>query len=86
MNMMSFQERREEQAVPGFVHDLKTDLDDDSAASIAAESPQRATLLDRLGWFRNLTLSGKINAIFGTFLGVGVLMVVVLGAGHWGRL
>ncbi|PLK23582.1 chemotaxis protein [Porphyrobacter sp. TH134] len=81
MNMMSFQERREEQAVPGFVHDLKTDLDDDSAASIAAESPQRATLLDRLGWFRNLTLSGKINAIFGTFLGVGVLMVVVLGLG-----
>lgn len=83
MNMMSLQERREEQAVPEFVRDLRTDFDLeelDGAAAAAGAAPS-ATLLERLTWFRNLSLSGKINAVFGTFLGVGLLMTLVIGLG-----
>ncbi len=80
MNMMSLQERREEEAVPDFVRDLRSDypLEDHGGAPGAAP---RTTLLERFTWFRNLSLAGKINAVFGTFLGVGVLMSVVLGLG-----
>lgn len=80
MNMMSLQERREEEAVPDFVRDLRSDyaLEDHAGAAVAAP---RTTLLERFTWFRNLSLSAKINAVFGTFLGVGVLMSVVLGLG-----
>jgi methyl-accepting chemotaxis protein len=83
MNMMSLQERREEQAVPDFVRDLRSDFalaDAGPAEDVPQESP-RTSLLERLTWFRNLSLSGKINAVFGTFLGVGVLMTLVLGLG-----
>lgn len=80
MNMMSLQERREEEAVPDFVRDLRADftLGEDEADTAAA--PQ-GSFLERLSWFRNLPLARKIVAVFGTFLGVGLLMVVVLGAG-----
>lgn len=84
MNMMSLQERREEQAVPDFVRDLRSDFALEDAGVGDADVPQaapRTTLLERLTWFRNLSLSGKINAVFGTFLGVGVLMTLVLGLG-----
>jgi len=83
MNMMSLQERREEQAVPDFVRDLRSDyaMADDGAEGAAAPAAPATSLLERLGWFRNLSLAGKINAVFGTFLGVGLLMVLVLGIG-----
>ncbi len=80
MNMMSLQERREEQAVPDFVRDLRSDFDDFDPAAQPAAAP-RSTLLERLTWFRNLPLARKINTVFGTFLGVGLLMVLVLGLG-----
>ncbi len=41
----------------------------------------RGSLLERMAWFRNLGLARKINTVFGTFFGVGVLMVLVLGLG-----
>ena len=83
MNMMSLQERREEQAVPEFVRDLRSDyaLDDAELDALSGSAPQRSTYLERLSWFRNLPLARKINTVFGTFLGVGVLMVLVLGLG-----
>lgn len=89
MNMMSLQERQEEQAVPEFVRDLRTEFaQEDSLASLtAAPAPvappheSRATLLERLAWFRNLSLARKINTIFGTFFAAGLLMVLVLGLG-----
>ncbi len=83
MNMMSLQERREEQAVPDFVRQIRLEDSSEYSDEVEAERPaaSRATLLERIDWFRNLSLSGKINAIFGTFLGTGVLMVLVLGAG-----
>ena len=83
MNMMSLQERREEQAVPDFVRDLRSDfaLEDAGPGADVPQAAPRTTLLERLTWFRNLSLAGKINAVFGTFLGVGVLMTLVLGLG-----
>lgn len=83
MNMMSLQDRREEQAVPDFVRQIKLEegFDADEAADAAPAPAGHVTLLERMGWFRDLSLSGKINAIFGTFLGAGVLMVLVLGLG-----
>lgn len=80
MNMMSLQERREEQAVPDFVRELRSDYDFEAETAPETVRPT-GSLLERLDWFRNLPLSRKINTIFGTFLGVGLLMVLVLGAG-----
>jgi methyl-accepting chemotaxis protein len=83
MNMMTIQERREEQAVPEFVRDLKSEFDsEDAAAPATAQSaPVSASVLERIGWFRDLSLSNKINAIFGTFFAVGAVMTLVLGLG-----
>jgi methyl-accepting chemotaxis protein len=79
MNMMSWQEQAEEQAVPEFVRDLDKDYAEFEAKADVGTAP--APLLERVAWFRNLSLSRKINAVFGTFLGVGVLMVLVLSLG-----
>ncbi len=83
MNMMSLQERSEEQAVPSFVDQLRSEAvgDDWDMADPAPAAPERTTLLERLTWFRNLSIANKINAIFGTFFGVGLLMSLVLGFG-----
>ena len=80
--MMSLQERREEQAVPDFVLQMRAEDERDGVTyDVASAVPESGTLLERLTWFRNLPLARKINAVFGTFLGVGVLMVLVLGFG-----
>ncbi|MDZ4271087.1 MAG: HAMP domain-containing protein, partial [Erythrobacter sp.] len=83
MNMMSLQERSEEQAVPDFVRELRADFGiEDAGNPDASDAPATpVTLLERIGWFRNLSLAGKINTIFGTFLGLGVIMSLVLGLG-----
>ncbi|MCL9983833.1 MAG: HAMP domain-containing protein, partial [Erythrobacter sp.] len=83
MNMMTLQERREEQAVPEFVRDLRDEFEfqDDSLGSAAPAAPVQTSLLERLAWFRNLSLANKINAIFGSFFAVGILMSLVLGLG-----
>ena len=84
MNMMNWQEQVEELAVPDFVRELERDFaanESEAAAAVAPIAPERASLLERLAWFRNLGLARKINVVFGTFLGAGVLMVLVLGFG-----
>lgn len=84
MNMMTVQERREEQAVPDFVRDLRQDFSfEDEAEDTEAVSaaPVKTSALERLAWFRDLSLANKINAIFGTFFAVGALMTLVLGLG-----
>ena len=83
MNMMILQERSEEQAVPDFVRELRADFGiEDAGNPDASDAPATpVTLLERIGWFRNLSLAGKINAIFGTFLGLGVIMSLVIGIG-----
>ncbi|WP_245804650.1 methyl-accepting chemotaxis protein [Erythrobacter tepidarius] len=83
--MMTLQERREEHAVPDFVRDLRADFESEGAVTSGpaqtSREPARISLLERLAWFRNLSLSNKINAIFGTFFAVGTLMTLVLGLG-----
>jgi methyl-accepting chemotaxis protein len=82
MNMMSWQAQREERAVPDFVRQLRSEsaqAEANEAAPVAGA--ERTTLLERFAWFRNLPLARKINTIFGTFLGVGLLMALVLGLG-----
>jgi methyl-accepting chemotaxis protein len=83
MNMMSLRERQEDEAVPDFVRDLRADsvADDANDDQPATAANQRIGMLERLAWFRNMSLANKINTIFGTFLGVGVLMTFVLGLG-----
>jgi len=83
MNMMSLQERREEQAVPDFVRDLRADFGIEDAGNPAVSSAPTGseTLLERFSWFRNLSLAHKVNAIFGSFLAVGVIMSLVIGVG-----
>jgi len=81
MNMMSLQDRREEDAVPAFVRDLRSDFAFEDRDHASTDAAGHATLLERLGWFRDLTLAGKINAIFGSFFATGLLMSLVLGLG-----
>jgi methyl-accepting chemotaxis protein len=90
MNMMTLQERREEQAVPEFVRDLRSEFEgvEETLAPAASDAAVNISLLERIAWFRNLSLAGKVNAIFGTFFAVGALMTLVLGLGLgelWGR-
>jgi methyl-accepting chemotaxis protein len=83
MNMMSFQERSEEQAVPDAMRDimLEMGMSGSNDETIAVAAPPQHSFLERFSWFRDLPLAGKINAIFGTFLVTGVMMAVVLGLG-----
>ncbi|KPP88950.1 methyl-accepting chemotaxis protein [Erythrobacter sp. HL-111] len=89
MNMMSLQEQREEKAVPDRLDPAFLDGEDDvfdedlladTDAAGTARAPRR-TLLERIGWFRNLSLSAKIHSVFGTFFAAGFAMALVLGAG-----
>ncbi len=83
MNMMSLQERSEEQAVPDFVRELRADFGiEDAGNPDVSDAPSGSeTILERFSWFRNLSLSNKVNAIFGSFLAVGVIMSLVIGIG-----
>ncbi len=86
MNMMSLQERHEEQAVPDFVAQLRSEAvgDDWDMSDPAPAAPERTTMLEQFGWFRNLSIAGKINAIFGTFFATGLAMSVVMAVGFSG--
>ncbi|MGY6550402.1 MAG: methyl-accepting chemotaxis protein [Erythrobacter sp.] len=89
MNMMAKHEVREEDAVPDFVRQLaaenegETDFSghDNAMAGSNTASSARRSIFEQIGWFRDLTLSGKIHAIFGTFLAIGFAMTLVLGLG-----
>jgi methyl-accepting chemotaxis protein len=82
MNMMSLQEQREEQAIPDGFPGGNDVFEEDLLADPESEAPTpRRTVLERMGWFRNLSLSAKIHTVFGTFFAVGFAMALVLGAG-----
>jgi len=82
MNMMSLQEQREEQAIPDGFPGGDDVFDEDLLADPESEAPSpRRTVLERMSWFRNLSLSAKIHTVFGTFFAVGFAMALVLGAG-----
>jgi methyl-accepting chemotaxis protein len=90
MNMMSKHDRREPQAVPDFVRELAAESLGDSAFASAPNSATGAStsLFDRVAWFRDLSLSGKIHATFGSFFAIGfaIALVLSLGLAHlWER-
>lgn len=89
MNMMSQPEALEENSVRETASDALLNARA-RAAELSAHTPdlfqtndsvRRNALLDRIEWFRNKRLSGKIHAIFGTFFAVGLAMALVLGLG-----
>lgn len=85
MNMMSEREEFEEQAVlsdPAAAFSASADrlAGQDRFETTAVKEP-RSSFLDRIAWFRNSKLSGKIHAVFGTFFGAGFAMMLVLGIG-----
>ncbi|MEM9501398.1 MAG: methyl-accepting chemotaxis protein [Pseudomonadota bacterium] len=83
MNTMTRQDDLEEQAVPDIPRHLIDDFEAESRA-LAKETPENLepeAMLERIRWFRDLKLSNKIHAIFGTFFGVGFAMALVLGLG-----
>ena len=84
MNMMAKPDRRDAHSVPDFVRELATESlkDDDFAIAPAIPaSPTGTSLLERLAWFRDLSLAGKIHATFGTFFAIGFAITLVLGLG-----
>ncbi|MEL7445736.1 MAG: methyl-accepting chemotaxis protein [Pseudomonadota bacterium] len=89
MNIMTSQEAREENAMPGLVRDLQAEADSAvSAASVKANLSSNSSLFDRFEWFRNRNLAGKIQAIFGSFFAIGLSVTLILGLGFaelWSR-
>ena len=89
MNMMSQFDQLEEAAVSEAAPDASIDSSARTAGGAAhklADQPIRvkaphASFLDRLGWFRNKRLSGKIHVVFGTFFTTAVAIALVLGFG-----
>nr|WP_298925569.1 methyl-accepting chemotaxis protein [uncultured Erythrobacter sp.] len=77
--MMSQQEQSEEFAVPEFVSEIEaeTKADEDTDGVDAAPG----ALFDRIKWFSDLKIKGKIHAVFGTFFGVCFAMTLVLTLG-----
>ncbi len=51
------------------------------AARTAFSGPLNGSVIGRSAWFRNLSLRGKVHAIFATFFGIGFAMALVVGLG-----
>lgn len=83
MNMMTRQERLEELAVPDFPQDLLAEFEADQVDHVESADPDIAasSVFERSSWFRDLKLSSKIHAIFGTFFAIGFAMSLVLALG-----
>ena len=83
MNMMTRQEMLEELAVPDMRHNLLAEFEADQDDESRPAEPDLAasSLVERFTWFRDLKLSAKIHAIFGTFFAIGFAMSLVLGLG-----
>jgi methyl-accepting chemotaxis protein len=83
MNMMAKHERRDSQTVPDFVRELAADslIEGDFGRDLASPAAGRLSLFERVGWFRDLPLSGKINATFGSFFVIGFAIALVMTLG-----
>ncbi|QFT76865.1 methyl-accepting chemotaxis protein [Erythrobacter sp. THAF29] len=79
MNMMRQAEVGEEIAVPEM--SVPPSFEDGDEGDRADSPRARRTFLDRFSWFRNLSIKGKIHAVFGTFFFVCFAMALVLGLG-----
>ncbi|MFN4037768.1 MAG: methyl-accepting chemotaxis protein [Erythrobacter sp.] len=83
MNMMSKHDRREPQNVPDFVRELAAESLNDSefTQGSVSQSGGSTSLFERVAWFRDLSLSGKINATFGSFFVIGFAITLVMTLG-----
>ncbi len=83
MNMMAKHERRESQQVPDLMRELAAETleEGDMANRFAGTTSAPTSLFERVAWFRDLTLSGKINAIFGSFFAIGFAIALVMTLG-----
>lgn len=75
------QDQFEDRAMPETETDLLFDEFEDSGGNPQQNLVQRRSLFDRSEWFRNLTLSGKIQTVFGTFFGIIFAITLILGLG-----
>jgi len=76
MNMLTPQDELEERATPIRSDDLSRSFETDRVPCKVEKS--RSSLLEKIGWFRNLTIRGKVNAIFGSFFAVCFVLALVL--------
>ena len=90
---MTKQEERDapkEHALPDFAREMRAEIASDFAQVTADTTVDHRpnNIFDRLSWFRDLRLAGKVHFIFGTFFAVGFAMVLVLALGFaelWSR-
>lgn len=80
MNMMAGQDLREDPPVPDFVRQLAEE-EYRPAVADPVWARSQVSLFERVWWFRDLSLSGKIHATFGTFFAIGFAIFLVMGIG-----
>lgn len=68
-------------AIPDLARMMQAEIDDAHASLIASDASTPTHILDRLAWFRDLRLTGKLHAIFGAFFATGFAMVLILSLG-----
>ncbi|GMN03836.1 methyl-accepting chemotaxis protein [Erythrobacter sp. MTPC3] len=83
MNMMSLNEEHDSRSITDFSQQLGIGMDDSepSASSGSVKERENHGFLERFQWFRDLSIKGKIHAIFGTFFAVLFAMAMVLAFG-----
>ncbi len=83
MNMMTLHEESDEAAAlyPSAENNSEARNNVGIMADHDDALASKRSFLERFRWFRNLTLRGKVNAVFGTFFGIGFAMSLVLGLG-----
>ncbi len=79
MNMMMLKERRQDQA--SVAPSANQTFGGAFERSEGQTAPTDSTSNTRFGWFQDLSLRGKVHAIFGTFFGISFAMALVLGIG-----
>ncbi|MEP3029714.1 MAG: methyl-accepting chemotaxis protein [Erythrobacter sp.] len=81
MNMMNHPDQGVANELPELADELLSKAEDESTLSYDIDMQDRRSIFDRLAWFRDLRLAGKIQAIFGTFFATGFAIALVLALG-----
>lgn len=80
--MMSVKEQGEELAVPDNAREVDPGTVEAEAPSLPLKAPTGITaFVERFKWFRDLSLTRKIRAIFGVFFAIGLAMTLILALG-----
>jgi len=81
MSTLTRQELIEEGAMPEAQSDLRAELEVDRSPQPVKPSEERSSMFDRIRWFRDLKLSGKLQTIFGGFFGISFAIALIIGIG-----